>query len=100
MYLRKSCFVWTAQAPRYSHSSPRAGPSWGGGRVGPGLTKQLTISSAHAATQIYACQEKENISPIPPHLIMYFLLTCVGGGNFLVKIKDAFFSFYCHILLC
>ena len=44
---------------------------------GPGLTKQLTISSVHAATQIDACQEKGNISPIPPHLIMYFLLTCV-----------------------
>ena len=72
----------------------------GRGRVGPGLTKQLTISSAHAATQIYACQEKENISSIPPPLVMYFLLTCVGGGNFLVKIKDAFFSFYCHISPC
>ena len=51
----------------------------------------------------YACQEKQKtrsmLCPLCPQLWI-FLLTCVGGGNVLVKIKDAFFSFYCQILVC
>ena len=78
MYLRKSCFKQpepAAQAPRYSHSIPRVGPGcWGRGTgCGPGLTKQLTISSARAATQIMQeSRETSKTQKSVPHSLAVF----------------------------
>ena len=95
----------TAQGPRYSHSIPRAGPGCGDGLwTRPDKTAYNQLSPCRHSPD-YACQEKQKtrsmLCPLSPTLIIsIYLLTCVGGGNVLVKIKDAFFSFYCQILVC